>query len=214
MMDMSRSTITVIAVMAVFMLAGCGQELTAGGQRDGEVSTVVTDDPNESQAGPAATRNLISGPGAQLTADPGSAEGTVEVEATTVLVDESGREVPLSSLAPSVSVTIAAADSATLERSEVRVGRYTLARITFTRVKADLTTGLAVAAGVEITGTVRVDLGQPLVVDAPIELTVQEDGRHQLVIDLNASAWLAAADPVLRTVSSTTFRSAVEVRVE
>lgn len=42
-------------------------------------------------------------------------------------------------------------------------------------------------------------------------MQVREDGRSTLIVDLNAAQWLAAVDPLTRTLSAAAFRQAVEV---
>ena len=194
-------------------VAGCGQELLAGGQTEGEVSAVVTDDPGSAAPGRQASRRA-GGP--EPTLFGGTIvvpQGTVEVDGSVTIVRQDGAEVPLSSGSSSVSVRIAAADSGTLARRRVSAGSHTRARITFTRVEANVTGGLTVGPGIQVTGRVRVALTEPLVLEVPVQLEVREDGIHRLVIDLNASDWLMAVDPVLRTVPAATFRSKVQVRV-
>lgn len=201
----------ILPLVLLVLLTACGQELTAGGQTEGEVSAVVTDD----AAGAGASRSPdADGPRLSRSAGRAAAipRGTVTVEGTVAIVHESRGVAPLSPLDGRAEVRIASGDVDTLALDSALVGRYTVARVTFTRVQAHVTSGLALGTGTSLDGTITVDLPQPLVVERPVELLVQADRRHELVIDLNAAEWLATASP-LGVVSGTAFAEWVRVRV-
>lgn len=192
-------------------LAGCGVHVTAGGEREGEVRGVVT---SEEGASPSRAPNGGVTYSLARSDDAVEAQGTVTYNATMALVTESGAEVRLTNGPVPGTFRIEGADSSEAGRRRVEARTYTRARITFHQVEANVSGGVTLPGGIALTGTVRVDLGAggSVVVDAPIQLTVQEGGSHLLVVDLNAHTWLASANPVTRVVSATTFRSAVEVR--
>lgn len=198
-----------VALALATAAAGCGQMLLAGGQR-GEVRAVATDDATAPSNGASAARFALA-------PEPGSAaalvpQGTLRVEGAVVLVGSGGEAVPLSDGIRGGTLRIAAADSVLLGRDSVLVGRYTRARVTLTRVEAEVTGGLLVG-GLPLVGSVRVPLAEPLVIEAPIDLRVSANSSETLVVDLNAAVWLLQADPLARTVPVTALQGAVEVRV-
>ena len=205
---MMRTTIRGLAPLALLVaLAGCGQELTAGGQRKGEVSAVVIDDPGS----PDATRSLPRS-GARLSITRALIPaGTVNVQATVTLLTNSGGAQELTSEAAGATLDLGSTSKTNLARGDVSSIRYATARVEFTKIEANVTSGLVVG-GIDLVGTVRVAMTQPVVVERPIELTVVEEGHHEVEIDLNAESWLTAIDPITRTVPAAAFRSAVTIQ--
>lgn len=203
---MKRLSAVALIGMGVMLLAGCGKELLAGGQREGEVSAVATDD-----GGGSASYGDGDGPSLSRAAEAALLSGTVEFVGTVAVAAEDGRMVPVTDGPATVTLRLTEPDTALLGRKRVPVGTYSLARVVFTRVSAEVKEGLVVD-GTQLTGLIRVAIGsEPLVVEAPITMLVREDGRSTVVIDLNAAPWLTAADPITRTVSAAAFRAAVEV---
>lgn len=201
--------------LIVLSTAGCGQEMLAGGMRSGEASAVVTDDPGTSSSTSsietrAARMNLT--PTGGISAATAAASGSILVEGSVALESAGGQTIILGDGPGAASVQIGSAALSKLAASEVEVGRYINARVTFTRVEADVSGGLIVGVGVAVTGKVTVLLPQPLVIEAPIELLVREDGEHTVIIDLNSEVWLAAVDPLLLTVPTQAFAAAVTIR--
>jgi hypothetical protein len=207
---MHRRTLGLAPLALLLALAGCGQELTAGGQK-GDVDVDVTDDPGSP---PAANPDLAPARGAPRLAlrSALAPSGTVAVEGRVSLVTTDGRTIALPAGA-GVVVTLSSTEEARLTRGSVSAVAYQAARITFTKLEANVTGGLSVG-GVNLLGTVRVDLAQPLVIEAPIALTVRANGQHQVEIDLNAETWLLAANPVTRVVPAAALRGVVTVRAE
>lgn len=192
--------------LGALLLAGCGKEILAGGQREGEVSAVATD-------GGGAPSAQEEGHGPSLSRAPAAAplRGTIEFVGSVAVAAEDGRVVPITDGFATVRLRLAQPDTALLGRKRVPVGTYSRARVAFTSVSVDVTEGLVVG-GLPLSGLVRVDIGvEPLVVEAPITMLVREDGRSTLVVDLNAALWLAAVNPLSKTVSAAAFRAAVEV---
>ena len=198
-----------LAPLALLLaLAGCGQELTAGGQREGEVSAVLIDDPGA----PAPNRSPTRSGASFSTSRARIPTGTVNVQATVTLVSERGGAQELVTQAGGGTVDLGSTSKTLLARADISSIRYTLARVEFTRVQANVTGGLLVG-GLDLTGAVSVALPQPVVVEKAIDLTVVEEGHHELEIDLNAEKWLVAIDPLTRTVPSAAFRTAVTMEV-
>jgi hypothetical protein len=140
-------------------------------------------------------------------------QGTVEAELQVALVDESGRS---DVIAPSGAATVQIGASAGPEigRDSVYVGLYPSARVTFSSISANVTGGLPGVGGLPISGRVTVQLTTPVTVEVPVALTVESGSEHEVIIDLNASTWLAAVDPATLTVPASAFRGALGVRAE
>lgn len=197
----------------LLLTSGCGKELVGGGQNEGEVRTLVTSEEGNSRS--------LASEGPHFTyADEGSggaadAEGTISFDAQVTLIADDGAEVRVTSGTVPGTFRIENADSAEIGRQDVRVKTYARARVEFTRVSANVTGGIVIG-GVPLLGEVRVQIGagERVTVEAPIQLIVRQSGLHELVIDLNAHIWLATANPVTGAISSSTFRSAVEVRAQ
>ena len=206
---MSRTNFLVAPLALLLALCGCGQELTAGGQR-GEVNAVVTDSDETPSASRAPAGTAPSFTFSRTVIVP---SGTVLVEGSVELLDAAGAPTLLSRGEGEASVEIGRVGSEILATDRVLALHYPRARITFTRVEASVTGGV-LSGPVEVRGTVRVDLPQPLVVERPVELIVVAEGKHRLAIDLNAAVWLAAVNPLTGTVPSGSFAAAVAVRAE
>ncbi|HET8654431.1 MAG TPA: hypothetical protein VFL93_02770 [Longimicrobiaceae bacterium] len=181
--------------------AACSDELLAGGQT-ARVQGQATDAPAGTSSSAAATP---AGPSFAL-APAGAAigAGTIHLVASMQLITATGAAVPITRGATAASVPIAASQVVTLGSGKVEVGAYPRVRVTFTSVEADLTDGIGGSGAV-----VRVDLPQPLVVTAPVELNLAADDTAAVRVNLNSAAWLGAA--VAGVVSSATFQAAVQV---
>ena len=203
-----KNLVRPMMLIALPVLVGCGQELTAGGQT-GEARTVVVDDP-EPTASPRETSGASLSRGAENSA---LAQGTVLVEASAALVRSDGRLFPIVFSPVSASVRIASSDTAEVASPSIDAGLYRAVRLTFRRVEASVTGGLVVG-GVSVTGTVQVPLPTPLTFELAIPLRIERGGDHLVVIDLNASDWLAAVDPLTRIVPAASFQSQIRVRAQ
>lgn len=203
-------TVHALALLGLCLsLSGCGQDLLAGGH-NGRVNGGVTDDAPASTRAPSRSLARAEGPSRQAAA---TLEGRVATTATLHLVSESGRVVAVAPAAATATVEIASGEVAALGTADVEAGRYVRARFAVERVEAEVTGGITLG-GTPLPGSVRVQVAESVVVDAPIELTVEEGGEHAVVLDLNALAWLLLADPATRLVPAAAFLAAVEVRVE
>jgi hypothetical protein len=133
----------------------------------------------------------------------------MDVDARVSLVDENGGELRLTQDPVSGSFRIEERDSALIGRGTVPVTRSTRARVTFTRVQAE------VAGGLPVLGLIHVDLGAAgqLTIDSPLLLEPAPRGFETLVVDVNAHLWLPSASSLTRIVPASTFASAVEIRV-
>jgi hypothetical protein len=86
-------------------------------------------------------------------------------------------------------------------------GQYTEVRLHFTQVSANVVSGLPVL------GEVSVDIptDTTLLVARSIDLDLAEDEEVDLVVDLNAAAWLLTANPLTGIVDPEAFAALVEV---
>lgn len=204
----------VLPLLGLLALGGCGKELTAGGQREGEVSAVATD----RDAGAASARYALVPSGGVRPAAVADAEGFVELEVAVALVDASGGLVPITDGTVEAEVAIGTSSRVPLSSRAVLEGVYPTIRVTFEEVVAQVE-GLLLN-GTAVDGTVAVDLGgEPLTVDVALPVTVREDARSTVILQLHSLDWLAFAEilPVIgadAVVSASAFRQAIEVTVE
>jgi hypothetical protein len=209
-----RKAFWLALLAATPLLSGCGTDALAGGF-DGEVRTVATSSPE----GGGANDEAGAAPARYSRAPSAAAEGTVSFDAAVALVSSDGEEVRITKGTVPAVVAIDGSDSSLLGEARVPAGSYARARVTFTRVSADITGGLVVG-GLPLLGEVRVQIGagERLVVERPITLTVAPESQETVIVDLNARAWL---DSVINVglpgqtplVPAAEFTSAVAVRV-
>lgn len=206
----------VLTLLGIMIVSGCGAELLAGGQREGEVSAVATDAPERhsttrmSRAGDPAPREVAS---ARPLEDAVPLEGTLDATASVVLIAEDGEEVPVTIGAVDVQLRLAASDTMPLGRRSIAAGNYVRARVVLSRLEADVMSGLLVG-GVPILGRVLVEIGpEPLVVEEPVQVAVRENEPLLLVLNLNSTRWLDAVDPRSLRVAPGDVRGAVEIDV-
>lgn len=201
-----KTTRPLAALLAGMMaLAGCGRELVGGGQRD--VDAVATGD-GTSGGSPSMAPVFASAPaGPSFQAN--GIGGTITFDARVSLV-RGGSADPLGP--GTATVLVNGRDTVTVVSGRVSRVEYPTARVVFTRVTANVTGGLVIG-GATLTGQVTVGIapGDSIVVERPVNLGDADDDAT-LLIDLDASAWLALANPVTRIVPSAAFQSAVKLR--
>jgi hypothetical protein len=197
-----------MALAAVVALGGCGKDLVAGGARDVEVHATGDATP---QGSPGAARMSLAAADGPRSLGAAAAQGTIAFDARVSLVS-SARVEEVNRAPASASVRIEGRDTVRLTRGEVRRESYDRVRIVFTRVEADVASGLVIG-GVTITGRVAVAIApaDSIVVERPVSLG-GEDDNVRLLVDLDASAWLASTNVVTRIVPAAAFQSAVRVR--
>lgn len=194
-------------LLAGAVLSGCGAELLAGGQREGEVSAVATD----GSGAPSSARTDGSGLSPSLARQGTALAGSLDLAVAVTLIAEDGEEEPITNGEVTARLRLAAADTVPLGRQEVPEGSYTRVRLAFSRVEAEVTEGLLIG-GIPLLGRVAVEIGDgPLVMEVPVRVVVREEVPSTLVVDLRAAAWLGATDPLTRRIAAAEFRSAVEV---
>lgn len=197
-----------MALIAVLALGGCGKDFVAGGARDVEVHATGDATPDGSASAARVSLAPTEGPRSLSAA---AAQGTIAFDARVSLAS-SNRIEEVNRTPSSASVRIDGRDTVRLTSGEVPRGGYDRVRVVFTRVEADVTSGLVIG-GVTITGRVGVAIapGDSIVVERPVSLGGQGDDVR-LLVDLDASAWLASASVVTRIVPAAAFQSAIKLR--
>lgn len=206
----------------MLVLAACSGEVVGGGQRD--VDSYATADggsPGSPNLLPAGARSADPAGGSSTAPDGFSsfrgqlltAQGTVSFDARFSLVAAAGGATRLTEETETVVVPLpGGGDSVLVSREAVPDLQYSHVRVEFSRVAANVTGGLSLG-GAPFTGTISVAIAPaPLTVDVPV--TLSEGGDDvTVVVDLDASSWLTAADPVTHVVPTSVFAAAVKARV-
>jgi hypothetical protein len=188
-------------------MAGCGN-LTAGGLT-GEATVIVSGDAPDLLS--AVGRSLAQRAPVLSSASEDELEGRIEVEFLVFLEAANGSSVALSDDEIRARVDMRGRQDADVVTRIVPATLYTELRIVFTEIKAEVDSGLVID-GVTVLGEIKVELDDPtLTVSRALDLDVPDGGSVELLIDLNATAWLGSADPDLRTVAEDIFGSAVSV---
>jgi hypothetical protein len=176
---------------------GCGN-LTGGGW--GEAHVYATGDAPEPSPQPAAVS--AEGP-AQAPLIP--IIGALDVHFSAYLTADDGATFWIGLDELRAQVAIDGSDEQLLKIQNLPEDHYTEIRLHFTGVAADVVSGLPVL------GTVSVALDSTAIVSRPIDLNIRDDAQVDLLIDLNAPAWLSTADPLTLTVAEAVFAALVEV---
>jgi hypothetical protein len=190
---------------ATMMLAGCSGELVGGGQRD--VDAAATGDGTGGGSPSLAPRYAVSGGGGPAFQANG-VSGTISFDARVMLMR--GGSAELIGTGTGKVVAADGRDTVQVASASVAAVTYPTARVTFTRVQANVASGLTIG-GVSVTGQVSVAIADSVVVEMPVDLGDADDDAT-LLIDLDASAWLSAANPATRLVPAAAFQSAVKLR--
>jgi predicted small secreted protein len=204
---MMRTRLALAALLLATVTAGCGKELVVGGQKHVDAAGTGDGTP-EGSASKAPAYARLTGAEPSLA----RAQGTITFDARVELLTDDRQLAQLTPAPATVTVRIDGADSVHIAAGDVAAARYTAVRVTFTRVQANVTGGLVIG-GVNVTGLVSVGLapGESVVVERAVDLG-SPGASARLLVDLDASAWLSAANPVTRVVAASTFQSAVKVR--
>lgn len=199
--------------LAAALLAACGN-LTAGGV--GEVSVALSGDAPDAALLAGSSSAAAPAPGApSLTNhDGGAPEGEVEAEFTLFLVSESGSVLQLGGDRIRLRVDVSGRNELdAVDAQQVPPARYTELQVLFSEIEAEIDRGLVID-GVEVTGRIEVELEDlTLLVIRSIDLTVEGGGSSNLVVDLNAPAWLQFVDPVTQIVNEAAFADLIAVSV-
>lgn len=206
MMQMHATLRAAALLAAITVLPACSGELVGGGARDADA--YATGDGTGPGGSPSlAPRQAIS-PGGGVVFQASGITGTIGFDARVSLA-RLGSVEPVATAEGAV-VPANASDTVRLGGSELDEGAFPTARVVFTRVTANVTGGLVIG-GTGLTGRVDVAIADSVVVEVPVNVSAGS-GDVELLVDLDASAWLAAANPLTRTVSAAAFQAAVKVR--
>lgn len=207
---MTRLT-SVLPAALVLVLAACENTtlgITRGsGSGDARIQvSVLGDNPPLSLS---VRRADGGGPAFNHTA----AQGTIEFRARVYVQSTARGWVELTGNAAR-SGTVSASghgDPLAFVSSRVNTESYDRVRIIFQEVEANLTAGSGL-----LTGNVSVDMdsdGQ-VVVEREVSISASTAATTQLLINLNADAWLSQASTATRTVGEAAFQAAVQVAVQ
>jgi len=205
-----RSRSLVALITAPLILTACGN-LTGGGF--GEAAVVVSGDHEPAPPSPAIVASKTPAAGPALADEEEEPEGEVEIDMQLFLVDDLGHQTQLGGDELRVKVDLQGVIPEEAARRFVAAVHYSELRVIFTKIQAEVEAGLVIN-GIPILGEVHVELENVhLEVVRPIDVDLQEGEAVELVLDLNAPAWLAAVDPLTQTVDATVFASLVGVAV-
>jgi hypothetical protein len=219
-MDWSRILGLGLFLFAPLLTSGCG-DLTAGGL--GEVEVYATADEGGSPSGTSAD-NRAAGPRGSPAAGgraPASAEHGAAAEGQLIArlqvylrSEEDGQWLELTDGIRDLTLDLSGGAERRVAVRFVSTGRYSRLRVVFHDVEAFVTGGLIVG-GLPFTGTVTVDFGAEgtLDVEREVLLEIERDDAVDLLLNLNADAWLPTLSLVTRTVAAVELESALGVRV-
>lgn len=212
--SLPRRVRALIGLLGPAALAACGN-VTAGGVGGADVymSGDATTEPAPSSGPSSSARESPDGTAPRLTTlIVGELEGDVDVTAELFLRSDGGSLVPLNAAGPvTVTLDLAGADEPRVATAPVPAGGYDAVVVRFTDVTAHVTGGLEVD-GIPFVGTVEVDLGGTgLSVTRTVALLVEEDLSVELLVDLDADAWVSLLDVLTATVAGADFAAAVAV---
>lgn len=201
-------------------VAGCGN-LTAGGF--GEAVVVVSADAPASitavEAALSSRIRSVSVPAHQSGLAAGAPErhdghehpeGELQVEFMVYLVSSIGAEVALSEEPVQVEVDLEGVEQDETLPQTVPAADYSQLRMVFLKIEAEVDAGLVIN-GDTITGPIEVDFEGSLEVRKPIDLSIADTRRSEILIGLNAASWLQAVDPDTGAVDAGVFANLVEI---
>lgn len=144
----------------------------------------------------------------------GEPEGEVRADFFLFLETADGSSIPLSEDQIQIRLDVQGRQEVdAVDHMIVPTGQYSQLRIVFTDIRVDVAEGLIIN-GVPVLGEVRVELKDTAItVIRPLNLDIKENDRVFLLLDLNATTWLQAVDPVLKVIAEDVFGDAVSVAV-
>jgi hypothetical protein len=204
-----KSMTSVLA--AALLLAACDGDVTGSGGGSARMAVAARGDD-----APAA-QSVQGADGGAPSFTHTTASGTIDFRARVYVQSSTSGWVELTDgAAGQGTVDASGHGSATaFASSSVESGSYNRVRVVFEDVEADISGGLQISTGL-LTGNVSVNLesdGQ-VVVEREINVTASSNATTQVLINLNADAWLNQASATTRTVSETSFRNAVAVTAQ
>jgi hypothetical protein len=211
-MNTPRTSAPYAPLLFLLSITACGN-LTAGGF--GEATVSVTGD--HEPAAPSPSMSVAEAAASAPTLLPGQSddepEGEIEIEFEVFLVNELGRRVQVGNDDLRVRVDLQGVRRLEATREQVPAVRYTELVVVFTDIEVEVEGGLVID-GVPIVGAVEVEFDDVSIeVVRAIDVDVQPNQVVDLVLDLNAPAWLAAVNPLTFSVDEAVFAALVNVVV-
>jgi hypothetical protein len=208
--EMKKMTSTLAAGL-VMALAACNGDATGTGSGDARLQVAARGDD-----APAASQSLSARDGAPSYSH-SSAQGTIDFRARVYVQSSTSGWVELTNQAASTASVAASGhgEAVAFASSRVEAGSYSRVRVVFEDVDANLSGSVQVGTGL-LTGTVSVNLesdGQ-VVVEREVSVSASSGATTQLLLNLNADAWLNSASAQSRTVSEAEFRNAVQITAQ
>lgn len=201
---MKRMTSTLAAALVV-ALAACDGDATGSGDARLQVAARGDDAP--------ASQSVSPGEGAPSYTHT-SAQGTIDFRARVYVQSSTSGWVELTGNAASQASVAASGhgEAVAFASSRVKAGSYSRVRVVFESVNANLSGGIQVSTGL-LTGSVAVNMesGGGVVVEREVNVSARAGATTQILVNLNADAWLSRASAQTRTVSSADFRGAVQI---
>lgn len=198
--------VTLLAGSLLAALAGCSEATGPSGGDSTVRVAAIGDDASASQQQGAQ--------GATYTQALSGAEGTVTFRARVYVRSDAGTWVSLTERAAQQATVDASGrgGAQVFATSAVSAGSYSRVRVEFEEVRANVTGGIRIGAGL-LSGTVRVDLegDNRVVVEREVDVRAEAGATTQLLVNLNADAWLRQASAQSQTVSEAAFQSAVAI---
>jgi hypothetical protein len=208
---MIRTTKSLAAALALFALAACDGSSTSPASGTGTMQVAAKGDDGTTSSNVASTSD---GPRYSTA----TAEGTITFRARVYAQASGGGWVELTNGAAQQATVDAAGRgaAAVFATSSVDASTYSRVRVVFEDVHANVTSGLTLTAGGVLTGTVTVNAasGNTITVERTVSTHVSAGGTTQVLLNLNADAWMNRANSSTHAVSEADFASAVQVAAQ
>lgn len=205
-----KKTTSTLAAALVLALAACDGDATGTGSGDARLQVAARGDD-------APASQSLSARDWAPSYSHSSAQGTIDFRARVYVQSSTSGWVELTNQAASAASVAASGhgEAVAFASSRVQAGSYNRVRVVFEEVDAHLSGSLQVTGGL-LTGTVSVNLesdGQ-VVVEREVNVSARSGATTQLLLNLNADAWLGRASAQTRTVAEAEFRNAVQVTAQ
>lgn len=217
-------------LMSALLLAGCGN--LPAGSATGETTVYVVGDGDEPVASPVSSGTSLDPRTSESTAPSSSdpmwagadlatasaaeePEGEIELEFDLELVRSDGTTVALTDQEAQVEVELPGGPGTEIRVATrvVDAGQYATLRVNFDEIDVWIDQGLIID-GIEVMGLIDVEMEDPnLVVDRTIDLIVEQGANAELLVDMNAAAWLESEDALDKIIDGTLVAESIEVRV-
>lgn len=203
-----KKVTSVLAAALVMALAACDGDVTGSGSGDARLQVAARGDDAPASQSVSATDGA---PSYTHT----TAQGTIDFRARVYVQSSTSGWVELTNQAASTASVAASGhgEAVAFASSRVQAGSYNRVRVVFEDVDANISGGVQISTGGLLTGSISVNLesdGQ-VVVEREVNVTASSGATTQLVLNLNADAWLSRASATTRTVAEAEFRNAVQI---